>query len=138
MKKRSYLIYGLLLLFTLVLGFTSRWQVSWYPDFYARYAGDTWWAILVYWGLSLLGRRMSPVKIAIGALSFAFLIEFSQLYQADWIIALRNTTLGSLVLGHGFLWSDLLCYSVGIGLAFLLDRYLSSSTSLGYSHSKAA
>ncbi len=53
MKKRSYLIYGLLLLATLVLGYSSRWSVSWYPDFYATYAGDTWWAILVYWGLCI-------------------------------------------------------------------------------------
>ncbi len=70
----------------------------------------------------------SPIKIGIGALSFAYLIEVSQLYQANWIVAIRNTTLGSLVLGHGFLWSDLVCYTVGIGLAFLLDRYFSSSS----------
>ncbi|MEM6343314.1 MAG: DUF2809 domain-containing protein [Bacteroidota bacterium] len=128
MKKRSYLLYGLLLLMTLISGYTSRWSVSWYPDLYATYAGDTWWAMLVYWGFCNLWRSAHPIKIGIGALSFAYLVEFSQLYQADWIVAIRNTTLGSLVLGHGFLWSDLVCYAVGIGLAFLLDRYLSSSS----------
>ena len=124
MKKRSLLIYGLLLLATLIVGYTSRWPISWYPNFYTEYAGDTLWAMLVYWLLSLLWRSALPHKIAIGALAFAFVIEFGQLYQADWIVALRNTFLGSLVLGHGFLWSDLVCYSVGIGIGWLLDQWL--------------
>ena len=55
------------------------------------------------------------------ALSFSYCIEISQLYQADWINAIRGTTLGALVLGHGFLWSDILCYTVGVGLAILID-----------------
>lgn len=124
MKKRSYLIYGFLSLVTLILGYTSRWQVSWYPSIWATYAGDTLWAMLVYWLISLLMRSLSPLKVAGLAAGFAYLIEFGQLYQAEWIVALRNTFVGSLVLGHGFLWSDLLCYSVGIGLCWLLDRWL--------------
>ena len=34
-------------------------------------------------------------------------VEESQLYHASWIDSIRGTTLGALVLGHGFLWSDL-------------------------------
>ena len=33
------------------------------------------------------------------ALLFSYAIEFSQLYQAEWINALRHTALGGLVLG---------------------------------------
>ncbi|MFK7922859.1 MAG: DUF2809 domain-containing protein [Bacteroidia bacterium] len=135
MKKRSYLIYGFLSLATLMLGYTSRWQVSWYPSIWAEYAGDTLWAMLVYWLISLVWRSLSFIKVAGLAAAFAYLIEFSQLYQADWIVALRNTFVGSLVLGHGFLWSDFVCYSLGIALAYIIDRYFFS---LGYSHSKAA
>jgi hypothetical protein len=43
------------------------------------------------------------------ALAFAWAIELSQLYHAPGIEALRHTRLGGLVLGFGFLWSDLVC-----------------------------
>ena len=36
------------------------------------------------------------------------------LYHAPWIDNLRQTTLGGLVLGFGFLWSDIFCYTIGI------------------------
>ncbi|MEL6845283.1 MAG: DUF2809 domain-containing protein [Bacteroidota bacterium] len=126
MKKRPLLPYLLALLITLVLGYSSRMSIDWYPDFWAEYAGDTLWAMLVYWIFALLLRSQFPRRIGLFSLLFAFGIELSQLYQAEWITALRNTFFGSLVLGHGFLWSDLVCYSVGIGIAFLLDRYFLS------------
>ncbi|WP_373330910.1 ribosomal maturation YjgA family protein [Salmonirosea aquatica] len=58
-----------------------------------------------------------------------YCIELSQLYQADWINTLRSTRLGGLVLGFGFLWSDLVCYFVGtllgVGLEYVfLKRYI--------------
>lgn len=33
---------------------------------------------------------------------FLFVIEFSQLYHAEWIDQIRDTSLGGLVLGYGF------------------------------------
>jgi hypothetical protein len=54
-------------------------------------------------------------------LLFCYLIELQQLYNAEWIIAIRNTTLGNYILGQGFLWSDLVCYTFGVGVAFCID-----------------
>ena len=56
------------------------------------------------------------------SLALAFLVEVSQLYHAPWIDSLRQTTLGGLVLGFGFLWTDLVCYSVGIVTGSLTER----------------
>jgi hypothetical protein len=55
-------------------------------------------------------------------MSFCVIIEVSQLYHAPWIDSIRGTTLGALVLGHGFVWSDLACYAVGVGLGILIER----------------
>jgi hypothetical protein len=55
------------------------------------------------------------------ALSFSVLIEMSQIYHAPWIDSIRHTTLGGLVLGYGFLWGDLACYAVGIGLGLVIE-----------------
>jgi len=55
------------------------------------------------------------------SLAFSYCIEISQLYHDTWIDAIRGTTLGALVLGHGFLWSDIVAYTVGIVLCSLAD-----------------
>ena len=55
------------------------------------------------------------------SLILAFAVEVSQLYHAPWIDSIRNTTLGGLVLGFGFLWSDLVCYLVGIAAGALIE-----------------
>lgn len=55
------------------------------------------------------------------SLVLAFLVEISQLYHAPWIDSIRQTTLGGLVLGFGFLWTDLVCYSVGIAIGSLTE-----------------
>lgn len=47
-------------------------------------------------------------------------VEFSQLYQAPWINDIRTPRIGGLVLEHGFLASDLLCYTAGIVLGLIL------------------
>lgn len=55
------------------------------------------------------------------SLVLAFAVEVSQLYHAPWIDGIRSTTLGGLVLGFGFLWSDLVCYLVGIAAGSLAE-----------------
>ena len=50
------------------------------------------------------------------------LVEVSQLYKAPWIDSIRRTTLGGLVLGYDFVWSDLACYAVGVGLGVAVER----------------
>ena len=59
-------------------------------------------------------QRWPVVRIAALAFAFSVTIEFSQLYQAPWINAIRENPVGNLAIGDGFLWSDLVCYAVGI------------------------
>jgi hypothetical protein len=68
----------------------------------------------------LLGGRPLLVRAVI-SLGLAFLVEISQLYHAPWIDSIRQTTLGALVLGFGFLWTDLVCYTVGIATGSLTE-----------------
>ncbi len=54
---------------------------------------------------------------------FSWMIEFSQLIQTPWLIEIRFTVLGALILGHGFLVIDLIRYTVGILCMVMIDRY---------------
>lgn len=119
LRQRS--VYAGLSALVLLLGLGSRRFADALPQFIAAYAGDTLWALLVFVGIAFVARSWSTVRVALIAGAFAVAIELSQLYQAPWINAIRQTTFGGLVLGFGFLWSDLICYAVGIALGVLLD-----------------
>ena len=85
------------------------------------YAGDVLWAAMIYWGFKFLFAQ-EPKRNTFYALIFCFLIEFSQLYHAPWIDQIRSNRLGGLVLGFGFLWSDLGCYLVGVVCSYFVDK----------------
>jgi len=76
---------------------------------------------MVVWILALLRPAAAPRMLGLLALTIALIIEVSQLYQAPWINAVRATRVGALALGQGFLWSDVLCYALGVTLAVLVD-----------------
>lgn len=122
MPRRLLLILALVL--TIALGLASRtvWIPS--PALLRAYAGDTLWALAVYWSFSFIWTKKSPAVIAAWSLLTAYAVEFSQLYHAPWIDRIRHTTLGGLLLGFTFLWSDLICYTVGVALGVALDRSL--------------
>ncbi len=119
MKKR--LLYLGCAISLIPIGMASR---TYGNTFVKLYFGDVLWAMMIYFGLKILLPNQSK-KVAYLALVFCFLIEFSQLYHAPWIDAIRNNRLGGLVLGFGFLWSDLVCYSLGIGLGYCIDEVFS-------------
>lgn len=114
-------IYLLCAIVVMVSGLASRRFRSLLPSFLAEYAGDTLWALMLFLLVStLLAGRPILARAAI-SLSLAFFVEISQIYHAPWIDSIRQTTLGGLVLGFGFLWTDLICYSVGITIGSLTE-----------------
>jgi hypothetical protein len=75
-------------------------------------------------------RRGSPASThdrRVGVwLPFSVAVEISQLYHAPWIDSIRQSTIGGLILGFGFLWSDLACYALGVGLGVMIDVGIST------------
>ena len=118
MVKRR-IIWFLLSCITVVIGMASR-HIPAIPLF----VGDILYATNAYFLVRLLFANRSMQWVAIVSLSFCYLIEFSQLYKAPWINHLRYTLFGRLVLGEVFLWSDLLCYTVGVGIAFGVEKLI--------------
>ncbi len=117
-KKKSWistrLIYLSAAVVVILLGLGSRRFREFLPAFMAEYAGDTLWALLMFLLVSMIAARRPLVVRACAAAGLAGLVELSQLYHAEWIDSIRQTTLGGLILGFGFLWTDLVCYLIGI------------------------
>ena len=119
--------YLALLVVTVALGLASRWWAGTLPRFVGAYAGDTLWAVAVYWALALANPRARRINRGLLALGIAVAVEVSQLFHPTWLEDIRRTRLGGLLLGFGFLWSDLACYSVGIALALAADHLLAGN-----------
>jgi Protein of unknown function (DUF2809) len=122
LRRRNPLVQTILIALACLLGIGSRRYAHDLPGFIAAYAGDTLWALAAFLGLGLVLPRASTRTIALLAMSFSVAVEISQLYHAPWIDSIRQTTLGGLCLGFGFLWSDLACYTLGVLLGILIER----------------
>jgi hypothetical protein len=116
MKNRlNFLLFAL---FLIPIGLVTR---TYGNEFMKLYVGDSLWGMMIYFGFRFLFPSQS-LKAFWFALTFCYLIEFSQLYHAHWIDTIRHNRLGGLVLGFGFLWSDLVAYFVGILGGFWLEK----------------
>lgn len=117
--NKTRITYFLVFLSIIFLGILSR-KISFIP----LWIGDFLYAVMIYF----LVRIFLPFKnaFAIGCLSLliCYGIEFLQLYQADWIVALRKTLFGRYVLGQGFLWEDILAYTFGIFVVFAFEKII--------------
>ena len=129
--NRSRILYFVLTISVIALGLGSRSGIIDRTTFIGEYSGDTLWAMMVYFGFAMVFAGLGIRQVIVIALCFAFAIEFSQLIQQDWIKALRANRLGGLVLGHGFLWSDLVCYCVGIACGAGVDWGIQSRLQKG-------
>ncbi len=108
----------------MILGLSTRRFSIYFPSWINLYLGDALWALMIFFLFGLLFRTRKTRWITAGALLFSFSIEVSQLYHSRWIDLLRKTRVGGLVLGYGFLWSDLVSYIVGIGAGVLIERLM--------------
>jgi Protein of unknown function (DUF2809) len=126
LRRRNPLVQIILIALVCLPGIGSRRYARALPGFIAAYAGDTLWALAAFLGIGLILPRAPTQTIALLTMSFSVAVEISQLYHAPWIDSIRQTTLGGLILGFGFLWSDLTCYAVGVGLGVMIDIGLSA------------
>jgi hypothetical protein len=118
--KRNRQTYAVLILLVIVTGLASRSSLAIYlPSFLAKYAGDTLWALMVFFVLGFIFPSVRTGSAALLTIALSFGVELSQLYQAEWINTIRDTRIGALILGEGFKWSDIVCYTAGciLGLA---------------------
>lgn len=125
--KRNSKIYIPIILFVIAIGVPSRIIPQLFPNWYNTYAGDFLWAIVVFLLFANIFRLKTKTAF-FASLIFAYTIEVSQLFHPGWLESIRSIKVFALVLGHGFLWSDIIAYTLGISLVAIVDRAITSST----------
>jgi hypothetical protein len=101
------IVYALVAAAVVALGLL--WRSSFVPlsPFVKKYGGDALWALLVFVLIRFIRPRMNLMASVLTAFGVAVVVEFSQLYHAPWIDAIRETRLGALILGTTFNWPDI-------------------------------
>ncbi|WP_394371254.1 ribosomal maturation YjgA family protein [Sphingobacterium bovistauri] len=77
---------------------------------------------MIYWFFRFIFTTKKSYYALIFSVLFCFGIEFLQLLQHPILIEWRNNPMLRLVLGQGFLWTDLIAYCLGSLIAFFIDR----------------
>lgn len=122
-RQRLLLLPWMVLVLALGLGSRSPTVATHVPRFLTTYAGDTLWASLLYLCLLFAWPRLPVRRAAAWTLGLSVLVELSQLIHTPWLDALRANRFVALVLGRGFVASDLVCYAVGVALAAGTDAW---------------
>lgn len=91
--------------------------------FIRPYGGDVLVGILVYCFVkSFFNTPVLPTVIAV--LIFCYVIEMLQYFHFVDLLGLHNVKLARIVLGVGFSWIDMLCYTAGMLIVFLTERVM--------------
>ena len=114
----------LVLGFVVGLGWASRAYDGLFPNALEKYPGDALWTVAAYLGWKWVVPAMAPWKLGLMALGQSVGVEFLQLYHAPWLDGIRGNRFGHLLLGSTFNPMDLVAYSVGAAVVFLIDRFL--------------
>ncbi len=105
------------------------------------YGGDAAWTMAACSGILMLLPHLPVGRVAMFGWLVSAAVECSQLIHVDWLDALRGHPLGALLLGRGFLWSDLAAYAGGAvtfaGIATLLRRARGAGGMLGSEEKEA-
>lgn len=120
MKNRR-VKYLLFLICTLAVGWIIYRFPHSFPRFILHYGPDTLLAIAVYSVMGIVFPAKRFGALATWTLVICFILAFSRLYRADWLLYIRNTSWGRPILGSPFHWSVLVCYLVGTYLAVSID-----------------
>jgi 4-hydroxybenzoate polyprenyltransferase len=118
-----------MVLAVIALGLASRKFPDLFPAALGKYPGDALWTMMVFFGLAVLRPASTITWLTVAALAISYAVEFGQLYQAPWIVAVRAHPLGHLVLGTAFGWMDLVAYTAGAVVAMLIELSINSRRS---------
>lgn len=115
--KRKIIISLITIIILIPVGLYSR-QITWIP----KETGDALWAMMIFCIWRIIFIKKELYLIAFISIIHSSLVEFSQLINWPWLVAVRSTFIGHMALGQGFLWIDLLAYYIGIGIIYLMFK----------------
>lgn len=89
--------------------------------FIRPYGGDILVVILIYYFVKSFV-QVKPFYLVLGVLLFAYMVEVGQYFRMVEVLGLQDCKVMRIVLGTSFSWIDILCYTIGAIICYLIDR----------------
>lgn len=124
LKLRIHISLSILL--TVLVGLVSRTTFA--LNFIPLGIGDFLYATLIYLSVLWLIPNKKPTVILCMSIALCFIIEISQLSTWTWLLNARDTTIGKLILGNDYRFSDLVYLTLGCFLGLIVDRTIIRNT----------
>lgn len=105
----------------MVAGLVVHFHLPWMGPDARDITGDAMWAMMIAWWIGALAPTTRLALRGAAAYAVCAAVEFSQRMHTPTLDAVRDTTLGHLILGSGFDARDLASYAVGVGLAVMIE-----------------
>ena len=106
------------------LGYAVRFSSALNAPLLQDIAGAVCYQILWMMIVAFIRPKVSLAKCAVGVFIASSAIEFLQLCKSPFLVALRATWLGRVILGNTFLWEDFPPYALGCALGWIALRAL--------------
>jgi Protein of unknown function (DUF2809). len=84
------------------------------------YGGDVLVVIMIYYFVKSFVKT-KPLYIITGVLIFAYTIEIAQYFKMVEILGVHNNKVLTIILGSSFSWIDMLAYTIGALICYLID-----------------
>lgn len=120
----------IVLALVIALGIASRKYPGIFPEALGKYPGDALWSIAVYMAWAFVIPKAKRIVLCTLAIASSFIVEFSQLYHAPWIDGIRSNSIGHLFLGSTYNSMDLLAYSIGVLIVFMVEHIYSNYSAI--------
>ncbi|NDV79587.1 DUF2809 domain-containing protein [Dysgonomonas sp. 511] len=85
------------------------------------YGGDVLVVMLMYCFFKSFV-DIKPLYLAIAVTVFAYLVEVGQYFNLVEMLNLQDNRVMSTIIGSSFSWGDMLCYTIGGIICYLIDR----------------
>ena len=118
-NKRYLMLTVLLFIIELIIGIYVHDKII------RPYIGDLLVVILLYCLLKSF-IEIPLIPAAIGVLIFAYIVEISQYFDIVDRIGLGSYKLARIIIGTSFSWTDMLCYTIGIGIVIITEKLIRS------------
>lgn len=118
--QRNYFVFALIL-------FLIEVSIALFmnDNFIRPYFGDFLVVILVYCFIkSFLNLSVWAVSMAV--LLFAYRVEILQYFKIVEKLGFENSKIAGILIGTSFEWTDLVAYTLGIGLVFLFEKKMNN------------
>jgi hypothetical protein len=113
--RRSFTIFIAVLLIEIIIG-------TFFDDRFVRYfLGDVLIVVLICYFIRSWCAIRLPMLL-IGTLAFAFLTELAQYFDLVGRLGWQHSTLTRLTIGSTFDWLDLLAYTIGTGMSWVIAK----------------